>query len=217
MSVRFAISFMEKKTSMNLRVNTFNSTQRLHAEKITTLLMFAHSRLTGKSVANENDGAENVFSKDVSEPLQLKVNKLISTLEQHNNTTDYLNTLKDGVQASMLTYYYNECLKVMNTKLQKGSKVIDALIGFSIISFLIEYNWKVSQSSGHTSSSLDIILKEIDFDFTEVISMFEKSSSCDDGLVNQMQRIASEVIDKVRKANYIAFMKQKRKQSKRKR
>jgi len=205
------------KIIINLEINTFKSTQRLSSDKITILLMFAHSRLTGKSVANESYGAKYVFSKDVSEPLQIKVNKIISTLERHNNTTEYLNTLKDGVKASMLTYYYNECLKVMNNKLQKGSKVIDALIGFSIISFLIEYNWKVSQLNGHNSSLLDLVLKEIDFDFTEVISMFEMSLNCDEGLVTKMQRITSEVVDKVRKANYIAFMKQKRKQSKRKR
>jgi len=62
---------------MNLRVNTLKSTQRLHADKITILLMFAHSRLTGKSVANDNDSAENIFAKDVAEPLQVKVNKII--------------------------------------------------------------------------------------------------------------------------------------------
>lgn len=184
-------------------------TARLNTEKITALLMFIHSRLSGKSISNTKNDAIEIFKDDTAKSMQDNSTKIIKTLTDHSFYTEYLNKLPNGFYCDMLIYYYEQCLNVINKELvHKNEQIIDQLIGYSILSYLIDEKDIISKCSA-SNKAIRLFyeaIQESGVSLINEISEFEKAD-CGPSLIRKMHYISSLIIDKVENANFTLYIK----------
>ena len=155
-------------------------------EKIRVLLIFCHSRLSGKYTNNENLG--NVIdNKNANSQIEHNTKQIIETLEKNKFTIDDLNNLPHSPIASIMTYYYNVALNCFEKHIKKGDVLIEGIIGLSILSYLFEEK-QFKTITLPTPPS-------------EIISLMEKETLDQEtrSLITKMHKVASEVIDMVDK------------------
>lgn len=182
---------------------------RLTTEKIKALLMFSHSRLSGKSISHQKDSEIEIFKDDNATKMQVNSMKVIKILDDHSFSTEYLNKLPNGFYSNMLIFYYEQCLNVINKELvNKKEQVIDHLIGYSILSYIIDEKEVISEHSTTDKfiKKFYANIKESEISLIDLITEFEKSD-CDSKLINKMHYISSLIIDKVENANFASQVK----------
>ncbi len=110
----------------------------------------------------------------------------------------------------MLTYYYELCLTIINKEIvHKNEQIIDHLIGYSILSYIIDEKDTIGKSSTADNSikAFYRAIRESDISLSNEIHEIEKSESCESTLIRKMHKIAEMIILKVEKANFAAHLK----------
>lgn len=175
--------------------------------KAKALCMFAHSRLTGLYVEDLSSSEKKEINNRVIEKDQLaidtttKVNQIRVAMEESNYTVERLNKIAPSYYASMLTFYYNQAINILKKHTSEDNRVIDALIGLSIIAYL-------------NNDKNIVYIDEVDLN--ELISNYEKTDDKEQlKIVRKMQYIASDILNTIEKTNYAKTVKKKRTSKKR--
>ena len=172
----------------------------LTKHKTYALCMFAHSRLTGKmSEVLSKQGDKMITQAHEEQNIQAQVQKYINKLESEHMTVDILNSLPDSFLARQITYYYDLCLTTLKTHIKKGDAIVETILGLSIINYLEEEKQLVSS----------------DVNTSILIEKFE-SLSTDRSLNSHMLKVGAYIVEAIDKANYTKYLKNLRKQNKKK-
>ncbi len=167
----------------------------LNYNKIKTLLIFVHSRLSGK-YANYDD----VYSKPVIEDeIQAQkvtddLKELESTLSTQGFTMDHLNDAPYNAYIDMITYYYKVALKEMEKHIKEGDEIIEGVIALSVLSYI------------HEEKEIKVVDKTPSY----YLAYYEKTN-IDKKLVYKMLDVGTKVVEAVQSANYTRWLKSQRK------
>ena len=164
-------------------------------DKVKTLLIFVHSRLSGK-YANYED----VYSKPVIEDksqAQKVINdlkELEATLETQGFTMEHLNNAPYTTYTDMITHYYKVALGEMGKYIKEGDEIIEGVVALSILAYI------------HQEKEI----KVVDKNPTEYLAYYEKTN-IDKKLVYKMLDIGTKIVEAVERANYTRWLKSQRK------
>jgi uncharacterized protein YwgA len=159
-------------------------------DKAKVLLMFAHSRLTGKLSGPEAGKIEDAG-------VQSKIDEMIGELARGGYTVDHLNSIPDGQYSAQLTYYYEKLLNTFGKQIKEGDVIIEPVIGLNIVVHLVEHRHIV----------------KADENLEEIINSFLRLKEKDHrSLVMKMRIVAQRLIKSLESVNYTRYLKQMRKQ-----
>lgn len=170
----------------------------LNYDKVKTLLIFTHSRLSAKYADYDDVYSKAVINdKEKSEYVVSELKILENSLKDHCYTMEDLNEAIYTTYIDMITYYYRVALKEMEKHIKEGDEIIEGVIALSILSYIQE------------EKNIPVVDKKP----SKLLAFYEKTN-IDKKLVFKMVDVGTKIVEAVEKANYTKWLKSQRKQLK---